>query len=137
MGIISGFSHQYRFLSNFWVAPIEVGGMHWASSEHTYQAAKSLDPEDWSVIQGCASPSAAKRMGRNLTLRPDWESIKLEVMEEILWAKFTQHPDLMRDLIMTRGMDLIETNTWGDTYWGVCKGKGENHLGKLLMKIRG
>ena len=135
--IISGFNGEYRFLSNFWMARIMVGGMWFSSSEHAYQAAKSLDPKDWALIQRCASPGGAKRAGRHITLRPDWKSIKLEAMEEILWAKFTQHPDLMRDLIMTRDMDLIETNTWGDTYWGVCKGKGENHLGKLLMKIRG
>ena len=137
MGVISGFNGQYRFLSNFWMAPIEVGGMRFRSSEHAYQAAKSLDPQDWKDVQECVSPGAAKRMGKNVTLRADWEDIKLEAMEEILWAKFTQHPDLMKDLIMTRGMELIETNTWGDTYWGVCKGKGHNHLGKLLMKIRG
>ena len=137
MGKISGFSGQYRFLSNFWMVPIEVGGMRFRSSEHAYQAAKSLDPEDWSMIQRCATPGEARRIGQHVTLRADWEDIKLEAMEEILWAKFTQHPDLMRHLIMTRGMELIETNTWGDTYWGVCKGKGHNHLGKLLMKIRG
>ena len=137
MGIISGFEGQYRFLSNFWMVPIEVGGMRIRSSEHAFQAAKSLDPEDWSMIQRYATPGGAKRIGQHVPLRADWEDIKLEAMEEILWAKFTQHPDLMRHLIMTRGMELIETNTWGDTYWGVCKGKGHNHLGKLLMKIRG
>lgn len=31
---------------------------------------------------------------------------------------------------------LIEKNTWGDTYFGVCNGVGENNLGKDLMSIR-
>lgn len=133
---VLGFRNQFRFLSNFWIAPIQVGGMNFATSEHAYQAAKSLDPEDWRVIQKCNTPGAAKKAGRYITMRPDWDQIKLEAMEEILRAKFDQHQYLMKSLKKTKPWELIEENTWGDTFWGVCKGIGHNHLGILLMKIR-
>lgn len=133
---IESFSNEYRFLSNFYPRSIIVGGWDWLSSEHAYQAAKSLLRHEWSMIQNCPSPGSAKRMGRRMTLRPDWDTFRLLAMGEILEAKFTQHPDLKLKLIMTNPIELIEGNQWGDTYWGVCKGIGENNLGKLLMKLR-
>jgi ribA/ribD-fused uncharacterized protein len=133
---ITTFRGEYRWLSNFFMRTITVGNMQWASSEHCYQAAKSKRPEDWEAIQNCASPGKAKSAGRHVLIRPDWNQIKLEVMEEILRAKFDQHADLMEKLQSTKGQQLIEGNNWGDTYWGVCNGRGNNNLGKLLMKIR-
>ena len=74
-------------------------------------------------------------MGMKLTLRPDWDSFRLLAMEEIIQEKFDQYEALKLKLIMTNPAELIEGNHWGDVFWGVCKGKGENHLGKILMKI--
>lgn len=133
---ISSFTGEYRFLSNFYPAFLEIGGWVWRTSEHAYQAAKSLDPQDWKDIQECVSPGAAKRMGRVITIRPDWEEIKLSIMEEIVTEKFHQNPDLLKKLLDTGNAELIENNHWGDTFWGVCRGVGENHLGKILMRIR-
>ena len=78
----------------------------------------------------------AKQTGRTLSLRPDWETIKLGVMEQLLRQKFTTHAALQDQLKSTRPHSLVEDNTWGDTFWGVCKGQGANHLGRLLMSIR-
>ena len=136
MGAISSFEGEYRFLSNFYERPIYVGNIKWASAEHAYQAAKSLLPADWDAILSCRTPGQAKRMGMKLSLRPDWGSFRLLAMEEIVQAKFDQYEDLKLKLIMTNPAELIEGNHWGDVFWGVCKGKGENHLGKILMKIR-
>lgn len=133
---ITNFSGPYRYLSNFWYAPLKVGDLRFATSEHAYQAAKSLDPADWELIQNQSTPGKAKEMGRHIKLRPDWDEIKLDVMRVILEAKFTQNPNLMSALIDTGDEELIEGNHWGDTYWGVCKGVGQNHLGKLLMELR-
>jgi len=132
---ISGFHGHYRFLSNFWMMPVYFGTWRFASAEHAYQAAKSEDPADWARIQSCPKPGAAKRMGKDITLRPNWDTVKLDIMEEIIRVKF-EHPRLRPMLIATGDAELIETNTWGDTYWGVCNGKGSNHLGKLLMAER-
>ena len=136
MGTINSFKGEYRFLSNFYERPFWVGNRRWASAEHAYQAAKSLLVSDWDAIQRCRTPGQAKRMGQKISLRPDWETIKLAAMEEIVQAKFDQYEDLKLKLIMTNPVELIEGNQWGDTYWGVCKGNGQNHLGKILMKIR-
>lgn len=133
--MINSFSGQYRFLSNFWIVNLRIGDMHFTSAEHAYQAAKSLDPQDWVNISSCETPGDAKRAGRHLKLRPDWENIKLDVMETILREKFS-HADLAHRLHETGDQELIEGNTWGDRFWGVCQGTGQNHLGKLLMKIR-
>ena len=136
MGAINSFEGEYRFLSNFYERPIVVGNRRWASAEHAYQAAKSLLHSDWDAIQSCRTPGQAKRMGMKLTLRPDWDSFRLLAMEEIVQEKFDQYEDLKLKLIMTNPAELIEGNHWGDVFWGVCKGRGENHLGKILMKIR-
>jgi ribA/ribD-fused uncharacterized protein len=110
--------------------------MAWASNEHVYQAAKSLDPADWKLIQSQRSASYAKVHGSKLKLRPDWNDIKIEVMREITAAKYDQNPDLFEKLMATKGRMLIEGNHWGDTFWGVCRGKGENHLGRIIMEYR-
>ena len=85
-----------------------------------------------------ARPSKSKGMGRRVPLRPDWEEVKVGIMEEIVRAKFTQHPELAERLLATGDKVLIEGNHWGDTCWGVDTrtGRGENHLGKILMNVR-
>ncbi len=80
----------------------------------------------------------AKRKGRQVELRPGWDAVRLSAMEEVVRAKFTQNPDLAARLAATGTMPLVEGNFFGDTFWGVDAktGKGENNLGKILMKIR-
>jgi ribA/ribD-fused uncharacterized protein len=136
MDKISGFFGEYRFLSNFWAAPIDIGSIIFPTNEHAYQAAKSLQRHEWALILDHASPGRAKKVGRQLTLRPDWEEIKLEVMREITRCKYDQHPDLKEKLMATKGIELVEYNTWGDVFWGVCGNAGQNHLGKILMEYR-
>lgn len=83
-------------------------------------------------------PSAAKKLGRRVQLRPDWEDVKVGIMEEIVRAKFTQNEVLKWRLIATGEAYLEEGNTWHDTCWGVDSktGEGQNHLGRILMKVR-
>ena len=123
-------------MSNFYLVPITYEGMKFASVEHAYQSAKTLDPtERIRFTSPLLTAGQAKRLGRKVTIRSDWENEKLNVMETLLRIKFT-NPLLASALLRTIPHDLIEGNDWGDRFWGVCKGKGENHLGKLLMKIR-
>lgn len=96
---------------------------------------RRLDPEERAAIRLCCSPGEAKRLGRKATLRLDWEKVKLTIMEDLLRQKFAWK-ELKEKLLSTGDEELVEGNTWSDTFWGVCNGKGENHLGKLLMKIR-
>jgi ribA/ribD-fused uncharacterized protein len=132
---ISVFRGEYEFLSNFYGCKVVFEGVCYHSAEHAYQAAKSTSPEVRAKVAAIDYPGDAKKLGRRIQLRPDWEDIKLEVMEEILFYKFAA-PALRAKLLNTGNKELIEGNTWGDTFWGVCGGKGQNHLGKLLMKIR-
>ena len=133
--VIDRFFGEYRFLSNFWLIDVEFEGIIYPSVEHAYVAAKTLDQRLRAKIATVAKPGDVKKIGRMLELRPDWESVKLEIMRSLLLNKFL-HPELAQKLISTGDAELIEGNTWGDIYWGVCNGKGENNLGKLLMGLR-
>ena len=134
--MIKEFSGEYQFLSNFEPCVVYLDGMEFPTVEHAYQAAKTLDPQQKEVIQQCETASQSKRMGRRVTIRPDWEDIKLGVMEVLLVQKFKGYEHFKEALLATGNRDIEEGNWWGDTFWGVCKGEGENHLGNLLMKIR-
>jgi len=136
-GEICGFFDEYRFLSNFYEAPVTYRGLTYQNNEAAFQAQKCLTEEEKRRFTAL-SPSKAKSLGRRVALRPDWEKVKLGIMEEILRAKFTQNEHLAIRLINTGNKILIEGNTWRDTFWGVDikTRKGENRLGQLLMKIR-
>jgi hypothetical protein len=133
---ITSFFGGYRFLSNFWPARVRLDGdpFLYPTVEHAYQAAKT-DLRSRAALHSARTPVEAKRQGRTLLLLPDWESRRLTVMRELLRQKFA-HPDLRRLLLATGDAELVEGNTWGDTFWGVCKGCGQNHLGRQLMAIR-
>lgn len=133
--MINKFEEKHAFLSNFAPINLDYCGIRYPSVEHAFQALKSLDDEERRRIAAAPTPGVAKRLGRNLKLRPDWESIKLDVMHQLLRMKFEDTSYALK-LLMTYDEPLEEGNTWGDTYWGTVKGKGENHLGKLLMKVR-
>lgn len=129
------FRGPYAFLSNFHDAPVKLDGVTYPSVEHAYMAAKTTNPIQRMAIYSCKTPADAKRMGRKVTLRPDWDKVKLSVMEDLLRQKF-QIPYLKMMLLHTGETPLVEENTWGDKYWGTCYGVGQNNLGRLLMKIR-
>lgn len=134
---IDSFSGEYRFLSNFYVFPLWIPDVSlWAPTvEHGYQAGKTLDPDLRRRILVSGSPSLAKRLGRAVPLRNDWEQIKEAVMLDLLRRKFWT-PVFADRLLGTGNRLLAEGNTWGDTYWGVCGGLGHNRLGVLLMRVR-
>ena len=134
---ITAFRGDYDFLSNFYEAPVSYGGLCYSNNEAAFQAQKCLTEEEKKAFTGLTA-TKAKRRGRQVALRPDWESVKYDLMEEIVRAKFQQNPVLAARLAGTRGRQLIEGNAWHDTCWGVdaATGEGENHLGKILMKVR-
>lgn len=132
LNIIESFKGEYRFLSSFYIYD-ETRNL---SVEHEYQAAKAKNFDDWLVVMSSETPAIAKKAGRIITVREDWNEIKLTVMEQLVIKKFATNAQLREKLLDTRGMILIEGNTWGDTFWGVCNGVGMNHLGKTLMKVR-
>ncbi len=130
---ITSFRDEFAFLSNFHNCSVTYSGYTYQNNEAAFQAQKDLSRSaEFTEL----NPVMAKRLGRKVKLRSDWEKVKVGIMEEIVLCKFTQNPDLKEKLLATGERLLIEGNTWNDTYWGVCKGKGQNHLGKILMKVR-
>jgi ribA/ribD-fused uncharacterized protein len=132
---VKGFFGPYRFLSNYHPSAIEYEGLLYASTEAAYQAAKSTDDEVRKQFLGLA-PNAAKKLGQKIQMREDWNSVKDEVMYQVIKFKFENNRILRKKLLDTEEKYLEETNYWNDTYWGVCEGKGQNQLGITLMRIR-
>jgi len=140
---ILGFFGPFRFLSNFhsadsmtiWIDDCAGGKISCATTEHAFQASKTLIREERLAVAQAKTPGESKKLGYTVTLRPDWQTIKNDVMMEVLVQKFT-HPFYRELLLATGDAELIEDNTWNDTYWGMCEGVGENHLGRMLMEIR-
>ena len=132
---IDRFRGQHAFLSNFHRAPFKWCGREWPTAEAGFQAAKTRDERERERIRNAPSPTQAKRLGRRVDLRTDWEQVKDDVMHSILKAKFAV-PELRDALLATGDAELVEGNTWGDRYWGRVDGRGRNQLGRTLMRIR-
>jgi ribA/ribD-fused uncharacterized protein len=135
---IKAFRGPYSFLSNFYPSIVRFDGLAYPTVEHAYQAAKSPHNSEYhaKLISVPADKAGdAKALGQNVTLRTDWEDVRLDIMLDLVRQKF-RHPKLRIQLKSTDDAELIEGNYWFDTFWGVCNGHGQNHLGKILMKVR-
>ena len=142
--VIDEFKGDFSFLSNFYHSPIQYKNPYDLSGdlvsfptvEHAYQANKAKDGQAFEFVTAATSPGMAKRRGREIEMREDWDYIKALVMHTLVRKKFQDHTDLMEKLLQTANWWLIEGNTWGDKYWGKVDGVGENMLGKILTKVR-
>ena len=139
--MIDFFDGEYAFLSNFYNASCIFEEKLYPTVEHAFQAAKSLDHAERDWIAAAGSPGLAKRLGRRINLRPDWEKVKFDVMEECLRSKFAD-PVLKQKLLSTGDEELVEGNYWHDNTYGNCSCErckdiiGRNMLGNILMKLR-
>lgn len=133
--VIDRFVGDFAFLSNFYPSTVAVEGKLYPTVEHAYQALKTTEPLAREIIRKAATPGEAKRLGRTVEIRSDWNDIRLEVMRDLLIQKFA-NPFLRPMLLATEDAELIEGNHWNDRFWGVCRGEGQNHLGRLLMEVR-
>lgn len=134
--MIESFTGRYFFLSNFYPNNQD-------SLEHKYQAAKTYIPAEIDKIKAAKTPGKAKRLGRTVELRKDWEGLKVVIMWTLLEEKF-KNPNLRASLLATGDKKLVEGNLWHDNFWGDCHcdrtnciiTPGWNILGKLLMSLR-
>lgn len=135
--MINSFKGKYAWLSNFYPCDnITLHGIKYPSVENAYQAAKTLNSEEREQFETCSS-AQAKHLGKKITLREDWdEECRLVTMMFLNFQKYYFNEDLKQKLLDTGEEELVEGNYWNDTFWGVCKGKGKNHLGLILMEIR-
>lgn len=135
--IIDRFTKEegHDFLSNFYRSTVRFEGNLYSTVEHAYQAAKTTDRSVREIIRKAPSPAEAKKLGQGICLRPDWLEIRLDVMRLLVREKF-ENPFLRPLLVATDDAELILNNKWNDKFWGVCRGVGENWLGKILMEER-
>jgi hypothetical protein len=137
--MISRFRDDAFFLSNMFPWPVHLDGEQYFSVEHAFQAAKTLSASERRAIQQAKSGQEAKRLGRQVTLRPNWNDQKVEIMRGLLQEKFSHH-GLRQRLLDTGSVPLVEGNTWGDKFWGCVSENGSlnglNRLGRILMDIR-
>jgi ribA/ribD-fused uncharacterized protein len=135
--IIDRFTKEagYDFLSNFYGSTVRFEGGLYPTVEHAYQAAKTMDLSVRELIRRSHGPHEAKKLGQGILKRPDWDDVKVDIMRNLIREKF-ENPFLRPLLIATGEKQLVLGNKWNDTFWGVCRGVGENWLGKILMEER-
>jgi ribA/ribD-fused uncharacterized protein len=140
--MIDDFTGPYWFLSNFSPSAITYEALTYPTLEHAFQAAKVLDPELRQLVQAAETPDLAKRLGRGVPLRADWEQQKVAIMTQLVRLKFGNGSELAAALLATGNEELREGNTWGDRFWGAVYNhrtktwEGQNHLGRILMQVR-
>lgn len=140
--MITEFDGKHAFLSNFFQSPFVFDDIIYPTNEHFFQAMKTLSQEERRKIAEAKTPGVAKRMGRQVQLREDWEEVKEDMMRLGVTLKFQAHPDLAKKLVETGDAYLIEGNSWHDNTWGSCfcpkcaATSGRNLLGQILMEER-
>lgn len=132
--MISEFRGDYAWLSNFYPSKIYYDGYYFSCVECAYQSQKNNDVS-WKLFCSEHDAKIVKRESKKINLIYNWDYIKFYIMLDCLNLKFRQEP-FKSLLVATEDHELIEGNNWGDTYWGICNGKGKNTLGKMLMSIR-
>jgi len=138
MGQIIEFKNKFKFLSNFTHSPFTINNYNFSTVEHYYQTLKAKTNKEFLYVFNSPDPKTAKKRGRKVSLRGDWEFVKDYIMYTGVKNKFFNNNHLAESLIETDNLELIEGNYWNDTYWGVClkTNKGQNKLGKILMCVR-
>jgi ribA/ribD-fused uncharacterized protein len=136
--MIKEFQGEFRFLSNFAPSPIVYNGAVYKTGEHLYQALKAADEKDHINIRFAPHAGAAKKLGKTITVREDWDVIKDDIMKTVVSLKFKQNPKLAAKLLATGDQELQEGNWWGDVHFGISlkTGEGQNVLGKILVEVR-
>lgn len=139
--VVNRFAGIYEFLSNFYPAPVTLDGVVYPTVENAFQAAKTGDMELRKQFAQC-SPGYAKKLGRQVALRSDWESVKDGIMYELLKQKFASGTSLADMLLSTGSAYLCEGNMWHDNHFGACSCDRcvlvphTNMLGIMLMRLR-
>ncbi len=127
---------RYKCFSNWYSCSFTYQGYTWSNSEQALMYFKSFDKEYQKKIKKANNPAVAKKLGRQVKLRPDWDQVKLSLMIEILYAKFSQNADLKEILLNTNGVKIHED--CNDPWWGGGPNYpgGRDYLGRALMSVR-
>jgi ribA/ribD-fused uncharacterized protein len=145
--VINSFRDIHACLSNFYHYPVNACGWLCPTNEHGLVLSKCATSWDKQRVTDAMSsgstPGMAKRMGRHVDLRKEWEAIKIPVMTELIRQKFVVDSFPGKHLMLTYPSLLVEGNVWHDQFWGDCRcdrsgcvEPGQNWLGRLLMVRR-
>lgn len=133
------FSGAFDPLNNFSAHTVKIWGKTFFTVEHAFHWKKfeTTEPELAQKIMEAGSPWLAKKLSRTSdNKRNDWEDVRVSIMLEIVSAKAEQHQD-MREVLLATGKKTIVENSPVDGFWGCGEdGKGENQMGKVLMRVR-
>ena len=124
--------------------PIVIAGESYRTSEALYQCCRfPYDPALQQRIIAERSPMAAKMITKphRKKTRPDWEQVKVQVMDWVLRVKLIQHWDAFGRILLESGESMIVEESRRDTFWGARDVgseflEGENKLGYLLVDLR-
>ena len=135
--VIDKFKDDFAFLGNRFRCLFTWEGIQYKSAEAAFLSSMCEDEAERKVYAQCSIQKAVLK-AKEQTPYPGWEEARLDIMETILKAKFEQNPDLMKKLLETGNSILINGNSKQETFWGIdlYSWEGENHLGKIIMKIR-
>ena len=133
--MIESFHGEYRWLSNFHPSAVRMAGLVFPTVENAYQASKCADVRQFADFVNI-TPGKAKRLGNKVDKAYGWNAKKVAVMRFLLEQKFATGTELSEKLIETDREIIVEGNNWGDTFWGVCDGEGDNRLGEMIMDLR-
>ena len=133
---IDQFLGRYFFLSTSALSSAKFDGDLYPSVAQAFAAAKTLDLDVRAKLRGLCNPAWSNKLDRQGAVRPDWDAVKIGIMRQLLRDKFSE-PKLAEALLDTGDAELVEGNVWGNNFWGLSEGRGENMLGRLLMQVRG
>ncbi|MAG26482.1 Swarming motility protein ybiA [Candidatus Pacearchaeota archaeon] len=127
---------KYGCFSNFYPASFTLDEKLWPTTEHYFMAQKTLNPEKVEKIRRADGPREARRLGRIVELRPNWDNIKYNIMVKALHAKFTQNEHICEILLSTGDRSIHENCK--DPWWGGGPNfpGGRDLLGKALIEVR-
>ena len=140
----------YGVFSNLSPHPvIDYDGTLWPTVEHGYQAGKIRDAKVRAWLLSAPTPGLLAHTAQNVFApgskhfkqygNPEWDSVKIDRMLNLLQRKFAQHTNLRTLLLGTGDAELVEAgfiDNPSGRFWGRVNGKGENWLGRLLMEVR-
>jgi ribA/ribD-fused uncharacterized protein len=126
-----------RMLSAFSGHMVEYQGVLYPTVEHAYHCQRYSDPKIIEEIKHARSAKIAWQISQKYKAQqiPDFDTRKVEVMEDICRAKLEQHEDV-REVLRDSG-DAAIIKTYPDPFWGIgLNGEGKNELGKIWIRLR-
>ena len=140
---ICDFTGVYSFLMPSFPSAVFLAGedISYPSYEHALQASRFSATNERQMIKDTPLIRDVKKMTSKFTSNRGemWKKECITVAERLLRDKFIRSKELTSQLKSTGKKALVYANSFGEHFWG-CPAenqtKGQNHLGKLLEKIR-